>query len=101
MESDVVASLSAKLGVVIATGGGAVLRETNRKLLRANGTVLFIDRDLRLLPTDGRPLSKEYGVQKLYEEREPIYRETADITIKTDATTVVKEAVKEIIELLK
>lgn len=101
MESDVVASLSAKLGVVIATGGGVVLRETNRKLLRANGTVLFIDRDLSLLPTDGRPLSKEYGVQKLYEEREPIYRETADITIKTDATTVVKEAVKDIIELLK
>ncbi|MBR2480037.1 MAG: hypothetical protein IKB56_01885 [Clostridia bacterium] len=101
MESEVVASLSAKLGVVIATGGGAVLRENNRKLLRANGTVLFIDRDISLLPTDGRPLSKECGVQKLYLEREPIYRETADITIKTDATTIVQEAVKDIIELLK
>ncbi|MBQ4073312.1 MAG: shikimate 5-dehydrogenase [Clostridia bacterium] len=101
MESEIVATLSSKLGVVIATGGGAVLRENNRKLLKANGTVLFIDRDISLLPTDGRPLSKEYGVQKLYEEREPIYRETADITIKTDATTIIKEAVKDIIELLK
>ena len=101
MESEIVATLSSKLGVVIATGGGAVLRENNRKLLKANGTVLFIDRDISLLPTDGRPLSKEYGVQKLYEEREPIYRETADITIKTDGTTIIKEAVKDIIELLK
>lgn len=78
-----------------------MLRENNRKLLKANGTVLFIDRDISLLPTDGRPLSKEYGVQKLYEEREPIYREIADITIKTDGTTIIKEAVKDIIELLK
>lgn len=101
MESEIVATLSSKLGVVIATGGGAVLLENNRKLLKANGTVLFIDRDISLLPTDGRPLSKEYGVQKLYEEREPIYRETADITIKTDGTTIIKEAVKDIIELLK
>lgn len=101
MESEIVATLSSKLGVVIATGGGAVLRENNRKLLKANGTVLFIDRDISLLPTDGRPLSKEYGVQKLYEEREPIYREIADITIKTDGTTIIKEAVKDIIELLK
>lgn len=101
MESEIVATLSSKLGVVIATGGGAVLRENNRKLLKANGTVLFIDRDISLLPTDGRPLSKEYGVQKLYEEREPIYRETADITIKTDGTTIIKEAVKDIIELVK
>ena len=101
MESEIVATLSAKLGVVMATGGGAVLRENNRKLLRANGTVLFIDRDISLLPTDGRPLSKEYGVQKLYEEREPIYRDTADLTIKTDATTIIKDAVKDIIELLK
>ena len=101
MESEIVATLSSKLGVVIATGGGAVLRENNRKLLKANGTVLFIDRDISLLPTDGRPLSKEYGVKKLYEEREPIYRETADITIKTDGTTIIKEAVKDIIELLK
>lgn len=101
MESEIVTTLSSKLGVVIATGGGAVLRGNNRKLLKANGTVLFIDRDISLLPTDGRPLSKEYGVQKLYEEREPIYRETADITIKTDGTTIIKEAVKDIIELLK
>lgn len=101
MESEIVATLSSKLGVVIATGGGAVLLENNRKLFKANGTVLFIDRDISLLPTDGRPLSKEYGVQKLYEEREPIYRETADITIKTDGTTIIKEAVKDIIELLK
>ena len=101
MESEIVATLSSKFGVVIATGGGAVLRENNRKLLKANGTVLFIDRDISLLPTDERPLSKEYGVQKLYEEREPIYRETADITIKTDGTTIIKEAVKDIIELLK
>ncbi len=101
MESAVILSLSEKLGVVIATGGGAVLREANRRHLKANGTVVFIDRELSLLPSDGRPLSKEYGVLKLYEVREPIYCEMADITVKTDATTVIDDAVNTVVELLK
>ncbi len=101
MESGVILTLAEKLGAVIATGGGAVLREENRRHLKANGTVVFIDRELSLLPSDGRPLSKEYGVLKLYETREPIYRELADITIKTDATTVIDEAVKTIVDLIK
>ena len=101
MEAEVISSLSAKLGAVIATGGGAVLRKENRRRLKANGTVLFLDRDISALPTDGRPLSKEQGVGALYAVREQIYREMADITIATDSSTVVKKAVKEIIGLLK
>lgn len=101
METKVVASLSSKLGVVIATGGGAVLSEKNRNLLKANGKVLFIDRDINLLSSKGRPISQEKGVKKLYEEREGVYRDFADITIKTDATTIISQAVTDIIEIIK
>ena len=101
MESEVIASLSARLGAVISTGGGSVLQEVNRKRLKANGTVVFIDRDITLLPSNGRPLSQEHGVCKLYAEREPIYRDFADITIVTGKDTVIDEAVDTIIELLK
>lgn len=101
MESEVVASLSTKLGVVIATGGGAVLKEENRKLLKANGKVVFIDRKLECLATKGRPLSEEFGVKKLYETRFPIYEKMADLRVNSDASTVVKEKVLEILALLK
>ncbi|MBQ8178474.1 MAG: AAA family ATPase [Clostridia bacterium] len=100
MEAEIILSLSAHLGAVIATGGGAILREESRKRLKANGTVLFLDRDINILPSDGRPLSKEHGVGALYAVREPIYREMADVTIATDSTTVIDEAVKQIIEIL-
>lgn len=100
MEADIILSLSSKLGAVIATGGGAVLREENRARLKANGKVLFIDRDISILPSKDRPLSKEHGVEALYKVREPIYRDMADITIATDSTTIVDEAVKQIIEII-
>lgn len=100
MESEVILGVSEKLGKVIATGGGAVLREENRRLLKANGIVIFIDRDISLLSTRGRPLSEEYGVGALYKARYPIYSEMADITINTDASTVISEAIESILELV-
>ncbi len=101
MESEVILSLSSKLGAVIATGGGAVIREENRANLKANGTVVFLDRDINLLSQDNRPLSKEKGVARLYNERESLYRGMADITVKIDDKTSISDVVKIIKKSIK
>ena len=80
--------LCRKSGVIIATGGGAVLREENRIAMRSCGRVLFIDRPPEKLTTDGRPLSSTpEKLAALYEKRLPIYRATADITVKVPLWT--------------
>ena len=77
---------------VIATGGGAVLDETNRRAMRDAGTVVYLQVDaamqLQRLQGDGcRPLlSADNPTQRLAElqaMREPLYRETADILFDT------------------
>ena len=83
IESAVVREVSSKQGVVIATGGGAILRAENRKALKENGTVLFLDRPLSKLATNGRPLSSDaQKLKKRYDERYDIYCDTADEIIK-------------------
>lgn len=80
IESRVIAELSLKQNVVIATGGGAVLREKNVMLLKGNGKIYFIDRPLELLiTTDDRPLSSNRDdLAKRYDERYDIYCNAAD-----------------------
>ena len=67
--------------------------------LKQNGIIIFINRDVNNLPTDGRPLSKLYGVKKLYEERLPLYRQFADIEVDGNETVeeVAKNIVREIV----
>ena len=86
IESAVLAEISAKQNTVIATGGGAVLREQNLTLLRGNGTVYFIDRPLELLiTTDDRPLSSNRAdLEKRYNERYGIYCGAADKKVIND-----------------
>lgn len=80
IESEIILQASAKQGVVIATGGGAVLREQNLTLLKGNGTLYFIDRPLDLLITTAdRPLSSSRAdLEKRYTERYEIYCNAAD-----------------------
>ena len=79
-------------GAVIATGGGAILREENTDALSENGKIYFIDRPLsELIPTSDRPLSNdEESIKKRYNERYDIYKSTADVRIfvNTDANGV-------------
>jgi shikimate dehydrogenase len=86
IESEVIAELSKENGVIIATGGGAVLRKENVKALKTNGLIVFLDRDPdTLIPTDDRPLFDEKEkMKKLYKDRYPIYTATADIHFKAD-----------------
>ena len=87
-ESEAIERLAQKNGVVIATGGGAVLRDKNVKMLKRNGVVVFLDRSIEnILPTEDRPLSRDREALKArYDERYPIYRAAADICIDADGS---------------
>lgn len=79
LESAALRNASAGHGLVIATGGGAVLRLENRTALRQNGRVYLLARDLSQLPTEGRPLSKDLAT--MYKARLPFYQEAADLRV--------------------
>lgn len=66
---------------MIATGGGSILREENREIIRENSVVIYIDRPTNLLATNNRPLSQSKGVHNLYKERAKIYKDIADVKI--------------------
>ena len=79
LESGVLADVCRGHGLVISTGGGAVLRAENRDAMRQNGRVCLIRRALALLPRDGRPLSaSEDAVARLWEARRAAYETAAD-----------------------
>ena len=80
LESEVIRKEAARAGVIISTGGGAILREENVDALRRNGRLVWLDRKpADLVPTDDRPLAdSREKMTALYAAREPIYRATAD-----------------------
>ena len=94
IESEVLSKIALKSGAVISLGGGAVIREENRKALSLNSVTVYIKRDLALLESDNRPLSKKVGVEELYKQRKEFY-ETADIVINNDKS--IEDCVKEIV----
>ncbi len=81
LETQTVASYGARSGLVIACGGGVVTRKRNYDLLHQNGTIVFLDRPLDELATEGRPLSKTKGVQALAQQRMGLYRQWADLNL--------------------
>jgi shikimate kinase len=92
-EHAVIADLCRLDGVVLATGGGAVMREDNRKALRAGGRVVYlctsVDQQLERTARDrNRPLlqaADPRGVlANLMAVRDPLYRSIADVIIETD-----------------
>ena len=86
LESEVIAEVSLKKNVIIATGGGAILRKENVEALKAYGRLYFINRSLEnLLPTSDRPLANDKEkIKNLYETRLPIYKSVSDVTIDCD-----------------
>jgi shikimate kinase len=96
-ERKILAHLVQRSSVVLATGGGVVLSELNRKLLKQHGTVIYLcaspqdlwrrtrhDRNRPLLQTSD-PLAK---LAALYRERDPLYREIADLIVDTGSQSV-------------
>ncbi|MBQ7646163.1 MAG: AAA family ATPase [Clostridia bacterium] len=80
-------------GRVISTGGGAVTKRGNYEIIRQNGTVFWIIRDLDKLSVKGRPLSQKNGVNKLYEARKGMYELFSDFRIDNngDAADTAKQ----------
>lgn len=91
-EQQVIDDLSQRQGIVLATGGGSVLREINRQRLSQRGVVVHLHSPLkRLLARTkndrNRPLLQTANPKKvledLYAQREPLYAEIADIKMIT------------------
>ena len=99
MESTVIREAAKESGAIIATGGGAILREENVRALKQNGFLFFIDRPLELLTaTPDRPFSSDAdALRKRYEERYDIYCHVADSRV--DGSGSVESVSAEIIYL--
>lgn len=85
LESSITQVVGARRGVVIATGGGTLLRPQNRDALRQNGRLVLIKRALDDLPTSGRPVSQSKPLARLWEERCEIYEGNADAVVVNNA----------------
>lgn len=86
-ESAICKKLGKERNLIIATGGGAILRPENVDALRQNGTLVHITRSIDKLPTRGRPLSKNIETLKEMEaQRMPLYKAAADITFRNNYT---------------
>lgn len=96
-ESRVLADLVQQPNIVLATGGGAVLADENRRVLSQHGTVVYLrasphdlyqrtrhDRNRPLLQTEN-PLAK---LASLFAERDALYREVADVIVDTGNQSV-------------
>lgn len=86
-EAAVCKKLGKERNLIIATGGGAILRPENVDALRQNGTLVHITRSIDKLPTRGRPLSQNIEtLKKMEAQRMPLYKSAADITFRNNYT---------------
>ncbi len=101
IESAVIDKCSLQNGVVIATGGGSILRKENIIRLKRNGKIYFIDRPLNdLCPTSDRPLSSDKSaIEKRYSERYDIYKSSSDVIVPV--TDAAREVARDIISDFK
>lgn len=96
-EEKMIEHLSALNGIVLATGGGAVISKSNRQYLKSRGRVIYLratpedlwrrtrrDRNRPLLQT-ADPLGK---LRLLHDQRDPLYREVADLIVDTGSQSV-------------
>lgn len=77
-ESKALEILGKQSGLIIATGGGCVTKERNYPLLRQNGNLVWLKREIDLLPTDGRPLSQANKLSDMFAVRRPLYERFSD-----------------------
>ena len=90
-ETNMLIELTRQQPMLISTGGGTVMREINRLIMRNHGVILLIDRPLEHILSDikldRRPLLAQKGlgeVERLYRERIDTYRACADLVLVND-----------------
>ncbi len=100
-ERDVIQALADLSQIVMATGGGAILREENRQVLRKTGIVIYLTASFEILlkrtgRSKTRPLldtaDRRSKLQTIVTERDPIYRKEADLVIETGDYSALKVA---------
>ncbi len=108
-EHKVIDELSQLKDIVLATGGGAVLSENNRRLLRARGNVIYLSASAEQLSRrtskdKSRPLlqteNPKQKIVSLLAERGPLYESVADIELRTGEQSI-SHAVTQAISLLE
>jgi shikimate kinase len=108
-ETTIIDELTQRKGIVLATGGGAILSPENRQHLANRGTVIYLHSDIvhlmeRVRHDKNRPLLQtpdpESKLRELMEIREPLYRETADIIINTGEKSI-RSVIQVILDQLK
>lgn len=108
-EQKMIDELTDLKNVVVATGGGAILAEKNRQNLADRGTVIYLAATAeqlyrRMARDKSRPLlqtgDKRQQIKQLLAQRDPLYREIADITILTGEHSV-QRTVSEVIRQLE
>lgn len=96
-ERKMIEELTARENILLATGGGAVLADANRALLKARGTVIYLHAPVksllkRTMRDRNRPLLQVADpaakFQSLYEQRDPLYREVAHLVVDTGNQSV-------------
>ena len=86
IESTVLERLGKKSGLVIATGGGCVTIPENYPHLHQNGIMIYLNRSIDTLPTDGRPLSNKDNLEILYTVRKPLYEQFLDVSVANNGS---------------
>lgn len=108
-EAALIAELSTRTGILVATGGGAILLATNRELLRTTGVIIYLrakidDLWTRTQHDSKRPLLRAENpravLAKLLEIREPLYAEVADLVVETAGYPKVTKLAQEIADRL-
>ncbi len=99
IETEILKNECKKSGKIIATGGGIVTRPENYYPVRQNSVTVFINRDISVLPRDGRPLSKKNDLSEMLKIRLPLYRRFCDFEV--DGNGTVNEVAERIEEVLK
>ena len=97
-ETEVLAELGKLSGGVISTGGGCVTRAENYPLLHQNGRIFWLQRDLALLPKEGRPISMKSDLRELFAKRRAQYERFADVVVDNNGSP--EETVRQILEVL-
>ena len=97
METEVLADLGKKSGIVLSTGGGCVTLARNYPLLHQNGTIIWVQRKISELSRDGRPLSQTTSLEQMYLDRKESYEKFADIVIENNNTP--EQAVESLITM--
>ncbi|MDO4694664.1 MAG: shikimate kinase [Eikenella sp.] len=109
-ETAVIEELSRRTPLVLATGGGAVLRKENRGYLKTRGTAVYLHATpevlyQRIKADKSRPLLQVADplakLTELYRQRDPIYRSIAHIVVNVAANQPCRQATRDLLQQLK